>query len=131
MLPPGGMKELIANAREQFPQLASLPDEAIERLILASMRRSGATDNKLSESAESLVDKYNECLELFREGNVAEAEQRLLGLQEISDRQNRPDMIFHSLQLLGVICNDRGDYEAAIVIYQKILTLAERLGDGE
>lgn len=126
---PPKLHELIAQAKQQMPQLAHLPDEVVAQVILQAMQEHLA-GSPLSEkdlkkmSAYDLTTRGEQLLDL---GRSQEAEKYVL--QSRTRREKNTKAQLDALTILGRLFYERSGFPEAMVLCRQGLVLAERIGD--
>ena len=127
---PPELQQMIAQVRQQYPQLAQLPDEQVAQLILEAMQAQQAAPDSEADletiSAEDLISIG----EYLRDtGRWEEAEKYFFEAMENAEINNDLPMQAAATTGLGSLCLQRGNFPQAMTLYQQALTLAERLND--
>ena len=130
MIPPE-VQQMITQVRQQYPQLAHLPDEQVAALIMQSME--GQTAEPPTSEADmetmSAAELGNIAIKLLDTGRWEEAEKYFFAAMEKAEKEEDFEAQCLSVQYLGRLCRKRGNFPQAMTLYQRALTLAERLND--
>ena len=131
---PAELKPLIAQVRQQHPELKDAPDEVVAQLIMRSLatHEGGALSQNLLEpdiermSAEE-CGSYSE--HLLATNRWREAERFLRAQVQKAERSNDLLQRCKATGILGLVCMECGDFRQAHTLFQQALALAERLRD--
>jgi len=128
---PPELERIIAQVRQQNPQLAAMPDEVVAQMILQAMQEQQARPPAGEQDLEKMSarDILYSGQELMKVGRWDEAEQVLLKGAQKAEKENNAEMQCSALNLLARLCLQRGDFPQAMALYQQALALAERIGD--
>src|SRR5262245_54034744 len=131
---PAELKPLIAQVRQQHPQLKDAPDEMVAQLILQAMAaQEGAAMPQNPEEADLGKMSAEECGEygerLMNTGQWQAAERFFFAVLEKGEQANDLGHQCRATGSLGRLCLERGDFPQAMTLFQQALGLAERRGD--
>ena len=124
---PPEIQLLIAQVKQQYPQLAHLPDEVVAQMILQALREQQQSQTRIPTDEEELKRLPLEQIgaigeRMMNTGRWDEAEKVLfIGLQKAEEENDVP-LQSKFLGIIARLCRDRGDFPQA-------MALAERIGD--
>jgi tetratricopeptide (TPR) repeat protein len=128
---PPELQQMIAKMRQQYPQLAHLPDEQVVQLILQTVEeellKTPANDEKFQNMSPVSLIGIGE--RMLNTGQWDTAEQYFLQALENAERLKEVEPQIRAIIGLGRLCRDRGDISHAIALYQRALTMAEDISD--
>ncbi|MCP4410816.1 MAG: tetratricopeptide repeat protein, partial [Gammaproteobacteria bacterium] len=126
-LPPE-LQQMIAQVRQQHPQLAHLPDEQVAELIMQAMeQQTPASGQDMDSMSANELDVAGQTL--MDQGRWQEAEEYFFKAIDKGEEEGSYDQKCWGIIHLGQLCLQRGNFPQAMTLYQQALTLAERLND--